>query len=315
MTQTIRKTESTDKTRRKRQRPEYILYLFLLPAVAATLIFSYFPMFTNIIAFMDYDPTAGWMGLQSKFVGFANFAKIFGDSSFYELVWRTLYYSIVILLFTFPTKIIFALLLNEVRVRVYKRTVQTITYLPHFISWVVMASLVYIFLSTDSSGVINNIRSAFGLERVIFMKYESYFPFVLGISSIYKELGWGSIIYLAAISSVDKQMYEAAVIDGASRFQQAINITLPSILPVVMITLVMQMGTLMGQSFDHIFNLQNSVIQMQTNTIATYTYTAGIVRQQYSIAATVALFQGVVNCSLILSTDYISKKLTSYGMI
>ncbi len=315
MKMSISSAKQIRKGQKTRQQTEYALYLFLLPAVVATLLFSYLPMFTNIMAFMDYDPTAGWMGLQSKFVGLENFRKIFNDPSFYTLVWRTLYYSIVIIVVTFPAKIIFALLLNEIRSQFFKRTVQTITYLPHFVSWVILASLIYIFLSTDSSGVINNFRSAVGLERIIFMKYEENFPIVLALSSLYKGLGWGSIIYLAAIAAVDSQMYEAAIIDGATRAQQAWYITLPSILPTVMITLVLEMGSLMGSSFDQVFNLQNSVIQVQTNTIATYTYTTGIVRQQYAISAAVGLFQGVVNCVLLLSTDFISKKLTSYGLI
>lgn len=315
MNNTVSKLSSSPKPKKTRQQTEYVLFLFLLPAVVATLLFCYLPMFTNVMAFMDYDPTAGWMGLESKFVGLENFKNIFSDPTFYPLVWRTLYYSALIILISFPAKIIFALLLNEIKCNPFKRTVQTITYLPHFVSWVILASLIYIFLSTDSSGVINNIRSLFGLDRVIFMKYEENFPAVLVLSSLYKELGWGSIIYLAAIAAVDGQMYEAAIIDGASRLQQAWYITIPSILPTVMITLVLDMGSLMSSNFDQVFNLQNAVIQIQTNTIATYTYTTGIVRQQYSISAAVGLFQGVVNCILLLTTDFISKKLTSYGLI
>lgn len=287
----------------------------LVPAIIATLVFSYMPMFSNIIAFMDYKPYAGWMGLGSEFIGLTNFIRIFKDPTFFALVGRTLFYSVIILAVTFPAKIIFSLLLNEVKINPFKRTVQTITYLPHFISWVIVASLVYVFLSTDSSGILNNIRSAFGLERIIFMREASNFPVVLALSAMYKELGWGSIIYLAAIASVDVQMYEAATLDGANRFRQIWHITLPSILPTVMIMLVLSIGSLMGTSFDHVFNLQNALIEIETHTIATYTYVTGIVRQRYSIAAAVGLFQGVVNCILLLAADYLGKKTTSYGLI
>ena len=220
----------------------------------------------------------------------------------------------MVLVIKFPVTIVFALLLNEIRYSGYKRIVQTVSYLPHFISWVILASLVYVFLTTDSIGIFNNIRVALGLEKVIYMKYPANFPWVLSLSSLYKELGWGSFIYLAAISAVDIQLFEAARIDGASRFQQVWNITLPSILPTVVIMLVMSMGSLFSSNFDQVFNLQNPVIQINTNTIATYTYTTGIVRQRYSIAAAVGLFQGVVNCVLMIGTDRISKKVTSYGL-
>lgn len=294
---------------------EYPLYIFLLPAILLTFIFAYLPMFSNIIAFMDYDYFKGWMGLGSKFVGFKWFKVIFTDPNFMKLVWRTLYYSILIMIVNFPAPIILALLLNELRNRIYKRVVQTISYLPHFISWVTMASLIYLFLSTDSSGILNNIREFFFQgERIIYMKDPKNFGTVLALSSVYKEIGWGSIIYLAAIASISPELYEACRIDGGNRWQQLRYITFPGILPTTMIMLIFALGGLFGTSFDQVFNLQNPIIQMDTNTINVYTYYTGVRGQQFSIATAIGLFQGAVNCILLLSSDYVSKKITSYGL-
>ena len=295
-------------------RQDYLYYIFLLPSLVVTILFAYIPMFTNVVAFMDYVPYKGWMGLESDFVGFANFQSLMSDPGFWILVQRTIYYSVLISVVTFPASILFALLLNEVRNMAFKRIVQTVSYLPYFVSWVTIASLFYIFMSQDTAGIINNIRGLFGLERVIFMKYPSNFPAVLVISSLYKGLGWGSIIYLAAIAGVDAQLYEAARIDGASRFRQAWNITLPSILPTITIMLVMSMGSLFSSNFDQVYTMQNPLISPETDTIATYTYVVSLVKMRYSAGATIGLFQGVVNAIFLLGSDKISKKLSGYGL-
>jgi putative aldouronate transport system permease protein len=296
-------------------RSRYPLYVFILPAVLVTFFFAYLPMFSNVVAFMDYDLTKGWFGLASPFVGLRWFVKIFRDPSFYQLVWRTLFYSVVVLVFTVPAPFILAMLINEVGSSAFKRTVQTISYLPHFISWVTVASLMYLFLSTDTSGIVNDIKQiVFGGQRIIFMKYPANFPWLLMVSSTFKETGWGSIVYLAAIASLDVELYEAAMIDGAGRWKQFRYITFPGVLPTTMILVIFAMAGLLSSNFDQIYNLQNPIIQMDTNTINMYTYYEGVTGRHYSIAAAVGLFQGAVNCLMLLTANKVSKMLTEYGL-
>lgn len=231
-------------------RNEYPLYIFLIPAILFTFFFLYLPMFMNIIAFMDYDITAGWLGLGSKFVGFHWFEQLFKDPYFIKVIWRTFYYSALILIFGVPGPIILALLLNELSSTKFKRFVQSVSYLPHFISWVTIASLIYLFASADASGVFNNIKVfLFGGERIVFMKYPEYFPVFLTLSNIFKTVGWGTILYLAAIVSIDPQLYEAAEMDGANRWHKVWHITLPGILPTIVI--LQTFRQLLNECFDN----------------------------------------------------------------
>jgi putative aldouronate transport system permease protein len=287
----------------------------MLPAVVLTLVFAYLPMFSNVIAFMDYDPANGWFGLNSPFVGLKYFRMILTDTTgFYPLVWRTFYYSVLQLIFGFPVPIILALLINEVKARTFKRTVQTVFYLPHFVSWVTMASLVYWFLTSDVEGVFNNIRQFFGADaRIIYMKFPRYFPWVLVISGIIKGAGWGTIIFLAAIAAIDPQLYEAATIDGAGRWKQFVHVTFPGIAPTTVIMLIFAFGGLFSSNFDQIYNLQNPIIRTQTDTINVYTYWTGVFGGKYSIATAVGLFQGAINAALILTVNWVAKKVTDYG--
>jgi putative aldouronate transport system permease protein len=289
--------------------------MFLVPAILLTLVFAYLPMFSNVIAFMDYDPGNGWFGLKSPFVGLKYFSMILQDQQgFYPLVWRTFYYSVLGLVFGFPIPIILALLINELKARAFKRTVQTIFYLPHFVSWVTIASLVYWFLTTDTEGVFNNIRQFLGAEeRIIYMKYPKYFPWVLVISGNLKGAGWGTIIFLAAIAAIDPQLYEAATIDGAGRWKQFVHVTFPGILPTTVMMLIFAFGGLFSSNFDQVYNLQNPIIRTGTDTINVYTYWTGVFGGKYSIATAVGLFQGAINAALILAVNWVAKKVTDYG--
>lgn len=296
-------------------RDEHPLYLFLLPGVVVMFFFAYLPMFSNVIAFLDYDLTEGWMGFGSRFVGFKWFAAIFRDPKFFQLVGRTLFYSVCVLAVSVPAPFILAMLMNELANRAFKRTVQTISYLPHFISWVTIAALIYLFLSTDTSGILNNVRQMLGAkDRILYMKYPRNFPLVLSLSTMYKEMGWGSIVYLAAIAALDPELYEAAAIDGAGRWKQFRHITFPGILPTTMILLIFAMAGLLSTNFDQVFNLQNDIIILDTNTINVYTYRTGVMGRRYSIATAVGLFQGAVNCVMLLSANWASKRLTDYGL-
>lgn len=295
-------------------RMEWPLYLFLAPALAVTIVFAYLPILTNIIAFMDYKFTRGWMGLGSPFVGFKNFVDLFHDKEFPPLVWRTFYYSVLRLVLGHPAPFVLALLINESRHRTFKRVVQTVYYLPHFVSWTVIASLAYYFLTTDIEGLINNVRQLLGArERIIFMKYPQNFPWVLVITGMIKETGWSTIIYLAAIAGVDAQLYEAAKIDGAGRWGQFVHVTFPSILPTTVILLIFAFGYLFTSNFDQVFNLQNDIIRYDTNTISVYSYWKGVVAGRYSLATAAGLFQGAINAVLLLSVNWLGKKVSGHG--
>jgi putative aldouronate transport system permease protein len=315
MSEAVRLQRGSPRKALWRIRNRYPLYLFLVPAVIVTFLFAYLPMFSNIVAFMDYDLLKGWFGLGSPFVGFKWFGVIFRDPAFFQLIGRTLLYQVLILAFTVPAPFILAMLINEVSNRAFKRSVQTISYLPHFISWVTVASLIYLFLSTDTTGIINDFKQAvFGGPRIVFMKYAQNFPWVLTFSSIFKETGWGSIIYLAAIASLDVELYEAAMIDGAGRWKQFRYITFPGVLPTTMILIIFAMAGLLSSNFDQIYNLQNPIILMDTNTINMYTYYEGVLGRHYAVAAAVGLFQGAVNCLTLLGANRLSKTLTEYGL-
>lgn len=296
-------------------RTEYPLYLFLIPPIILTLLFAYLPMFSNVIAFMDYNLYAGKLGLQSEWVGLHWFRQMFSDKYFWQLVWRTLFYSVIVMITGFPDSLVLALLFNEIKNKRLKKAAQTVSYLPHFVSWVTMAALTYVFLTSDVHGIFNNImRYFFGGERVMYMADPNNFPLVLIITSIYKNIGWGTIIYLAAISALDPQLYEAAYIDGAGRWKQLIHITLPGIMPTTVMLLILTMGGLLSTNFDQIFNLQNPTIQTATSTINVYTFYAGVKGGQYSLTTAIGLFQGAVNVSMMLTVNYISKKFTDYGL-
>ena len=290
------------------------LYFFIAPGLIIVILFQYLPMFSNIIAFMDYDMFKGWMGLGSQFIGFANFSFL-SEPWFYSLAYRTLLYSISILLTSFPLSIVLALMINELRNYQFKRVIQTISYLPHFVSWVTVAGLVYIFLSIDVEGLVNNIIVAMGGERVLFMHESEFFLPLLIITQIWKETGWGSIIYLAAIATINIELYEAAWVDGAGRWKQLIHITLPSIIPTTCILLIFSIGGLFNGNFDQFFNFQNNIIRDDTNVIATFVYYKGLREGDYSLSAAVGLFQGLVSFILIMLANRFSKKVSESGIV
>jgi len=297
-------------------RMEYPMYLFALPAVIVTIIFAYLPMFMNIIAFMDYKITnPGWLGLGSEWVWFDNFKSILTDPVFYQISARTIFYSCISVFARLPVPFILALLMNELRNVTFKRVVQTFSYLPHFVSWVTIGSLVYLFSSTDiTTGLFNSLRAMVGLKPVLFMRSLKLFPIFLFFSEVFKNAGYNTIIYLAAIGSLDPQLYEAATIDGANRFQQLRFITIPGILPTVMILLIMSVGSLFSSNFDQIVNMQNPTIVADTNTLPVYVYSSGIRSGKYSRATAIGLFQGVINCGLLLGTNFVSNKITGSGL-
>jgi putative aldouronate transport system permease protein len=282
------------------------LYVFLLIPIAYYIIFKYIPMYGIVIAFKDYKLGLGMGG--SKWAGITHFRRLFRTPNFYLILRNTLLLNVYGLVFGFPAPIILAILLNEVRHTLFKRVNQSILYLPHFISWVVLAGI-FIQMLSPSTGVINIMLSAIGIEPVYFMADNFWWPVVFVISGIWQGAGWGSIIYLAAISAIDPELYEAARIDGANKLGQIWHITLPGIKSTVAIMLILRMGGMMDVGFEHVYNLQNSAVYNVSDVISTYVYRIGIQGGQYSFTTAVGLFQSVVSMILVITTNRIIRML------
>ncbi len=287
------------------------LLLMLIPGMLYYLLFHYKPMYGLLIAFKDYRLLDGVMG--SPWAGFKYFEQAFSSAEFWRVFKNTIILSCYKLIFTFPAPIILALMLNEVRCLKFKKVVQTLTYLPHFISWVVLAGVIINFLS-PSVGPINMIIRAFGGDPIYFMGEKKYFRAILVISSIWKEVGWGTIVYLAALSNVDTQLYEAAVLDGAGRLRQTWTVTLPAITNVIVIMLIMQVGKILNDDFDQIYNMYNPAVYSVAEVLSTYIYKMGLEQAQYSFSTAVGLFKNVIAFALVIMTNTISNKVSDYGL-
>lgn len=282
-------------------------YILMLPGLAYFLIYRYLPMFGVVMAFQDYNPSAGFTG--SSWVGLTHFKQFFSYGSLKMLFSNTLILSLQSLLFGFPAPVLMALLLNEVRHSGYKRTTQTLMYLPHFLSTVVVCSIAYQLFSMES-GVLNRILVRLGLSKVnILMNESAYRPLFVGLT-VWQSTGWGTIIYLAALSNVDPQMYEAAMLEGAGRWKQIWYITLPSILPIVMVTLVLRMGELLDVGLEKSLLLSNAMNRSVSEVFDTYVYQRGVVGGKYSLSTAVGLFKSLVGLILVLTSNWLSKKVT-----
>lgn len=280
------------------------IYLMLLPVITYYIIFLYFPMYGLQIAFKDFSPGAGLLG--SPWVGFKHFETFFNSYYFWRLLRNTLLLSIYELLFAFPASIILALLLNELRSNKFKRLVQTITYMPHFISIVVICGILVDFLARD--GLINDLIASLGFERTAFLGESSWFRSIYISSNIWQSIGWGSIIYLSAMSSIDPSLYEAARVDGANRWKQTFHITLPGIMTTVVILLILQIGNFMTVGTEKILLLYNSSTYETADVIGTFLYRKGILEADYSYSAAVGLFNSIINFTLLIIANAVSKK-------
>lgn len=285
-------------------------YLLLLPAIIYYVTFHYAPMYGAQIAFRDYYVTKGILG--STWVGFKYFEQFFTSYYFSRLLTNTVLLSGYNILFGFPAPILLALLLNEVRNELFKKTVQTITYLPHFISLVVACGIIIDF--TKQNGLINDLIALFGGERILFLQQPGWFRPVYIISGIWQEIGWGSIIYLSAISGIPQELYEAAKIDGANRLKETIHITLPGIMETIIILLILRVGKLMSLGYEKVLLLYNETTYITADIISTYVYRRGIQGGEYSFAAAVDLFNSVINMLLLLSVNAISKRVQGSGL-
>lgn len=286
------------------------LYLMLLPGLLYFVVYRYAPMFGLVISFKDYYPALGFSG--SEWVGLKHFRKLFTYPEFWRILRNTLIISLQKLMFAFPVPVLLAILLNELRHRPYKRVVQTISYLPHFLSWVVFGEIMKLVLS--AAGPVNLTLQEFGLDKVMFMIDTGIFRGVLVGTTILKDSGWGTIIYLAAISSIDPQLYEAAFMDGANRFRRIWHITIPCISNVIVILLILRIGHIMDVGFHQILVLYNPAVYSVADIIDTYVYRVGVIQGNYSFTTAVGLFKGVVGLGMVYGANRLSKTFGEGGI-
>ena len=286
------------------------LYLLLLPGMVFMLIFRYIPIFGNVIAFMEYNPydMAG-----STWVGFDQFIKLFQKPAFMKVFGNTLYISILKMVCGFPIPIILALMMNEMRNMKFKKVSQTLLYLPHFISWVVMAGLIMNMLD-PTTGLVTAILKFFTGKDLQVLTDKSLFVPMLIITDIYKGMGWGTIIYFAALSGVDPQLYEAAEIDGARKWKQLLHITLPSITPTIVIMLILNCNNIVNAGFDQIFMLYSALVYDVADIIDTYVYRIGIQKADYSFSTAAGMFKSVIALVMILIVNFVAKKTGNEGI-
>lgn len=304
-----------DRTYWKKLRKDIIrdkyLYLMLMPCLLYYIVFHYFPMYGLQIAFKDYNIFKGIS--ESPFIGLDHFVRFFQSPDFFRVLKNTIVISLYSLAVGFTAPIIVALLLNEVRCKKFRSSVQTIIYIPHFISMVVVAGLVVNFLS-PSYGLINQIIQKLGGEKIYFMMEPKYFRTIYVLMNAWKETGFASIVYIAALTSVDTQLYEAAVIDGAGRWKQTLYVTLPSILPTIITMLIMRIGNMLLLGYEGIILLYQPSTYEVADIISSYVYRSGMLETQYSFAAAVDLFNGIVSLILVMGTNRISRKLTETSL-
>lgn len=286
------------------------IYLVALPVILFFILFHYKSMYGVIIAFKNFSPTKGIMG--SDWVGFKYFIQFFKDDYFLRLMKNTLTISLATLLFSFPVPIIFALLLNELKSKAFSRGVQLVAYLPHFISLIVICGLISKFTSAD--GIVTNILAFFGMDKVSYLNYPQYFVPIYVISDIWQEAGWNSIIYLAALTGVDPQLYEAASIDGAGKFKQTIHVTLPGITPTIVVMLILRIGSLLNVGYEKIILLYNPITYETADVISTYVYRYGILDGSWSYSTAIGLFNSVINFILLIAANKISRKYSESSL-
>lgn len=296
----------------KEIRDQRVLYLMILPGLVYFLVFRYFPMYGAIIAFKDYRVLDGIVG--SPWVGFDNFREIFDSTYFPQIMRNTLLISAYRFFFGIPAGITLALLINEVRIGWFKKSIQTVTYLPHFLSWIVVYGVLLVMLSSPG-GLVNQSLGVFGLEPINFLADQNWFRSVLVGSGLWKETGWSAIIYLAALTSISPELYEAAAVDGASRLRRIWDISLPGILPVVALVSLLNLGNLLSAGFEQVFIMYNPAVYSVGDIIDTWVYRQGIQGFQYSIGAAVGLFKGIIGMFLIVTCNWLARRFTGRGII
>ncbi len=287
---------------------EWLFLIMMLPGLVLTAIFSYGPLYGIIMAFQDYNPGLGFNG--SPWVGWANFKLIFSQASFLSTIYNTFFISIMKIVLGTTCSVVFALQLNEIRQNGPKRIYQTIVYIPNFISWVIMAGILTDILG--STGIVNEAIMALGMKPVQFISNRAVFPWTLIVSDAWKTFGFGTVVYLATMTGIDPALYESAVIDGAGRWKQTIYITLPMLVPIIILMTVLALGNVLSAGFDQVYNLYSPVVYPTGDIIDTYVYRLGLQNGKYAIGTAVGLFKSLVSCVLISSSLVIAYKTAGY---
>lgn len=291
-----------------RFRKELPFHIMLFPGVILVLIFKYIPMAGLSIAFQDYSPLFGLF--EQDWCGFENFEYIFSLSTFPRVIYNTMFIALLKIIAGIIVPVTFALMLNEVRNIAYKRSLQTVVYLPHFISWVALAGIFLDVLSLD--GILNRMLGSIGVAPVYFLGDEKVFPYTMVVTDVWKTFGWNAIVYLAAVTGIDPELYEAAYLDGAGRFRQTLHVTLPGIMPIVVLMSILSIGNVLRAGFDQIFNLYSPLVYSTGDIIDTYVYRLGILGAQFGPATAVGLFQSAVSFVLIVAGYWIADKFLGY---
>ncbi|MFD0715461.1 ABC transporter permease [Paenibacillus sp. GCM10027626] len=295
--------------RKKQLLRQIPLHAMLLPAIILVAVYSYGPMAGAIIAFEKFNPAKGIFG--SPFVGWDNFTYLFALPDTGQVIWNTIVIALLKIITGLMVPIIVALLLNEIRAKLIKRGIQTLIYLPHFLSWVILGGILIDILS-PSEGIVNQIIVFFGGDPIFFLGNPEWFRFTLIVSDIWKEFGFSTIVFLAAISGVDLALYEAAIIDGAGRFKQTLHVTLPGMLPIIVLVATLSLGNVLNAGFDQVFNLYSPQVYKTGDILDTFVYRIGLVETQYGVATAVGLFKSVVSCGFIAVSYYMAYRLANY---
>lgn len=281
----------------------------ILPGFALLIVYHYIPMFGITLAFQNFKPTHGLFG--SKWVGFDNFKYMMALPNIYQVIWNTIYIAVMKVIAGLVFPILIALLLNEIRIRFIKRSIQTLIYLPHFLSWIILGGILIDILS-PSTGIVNLSLQWLGFQPVFFLGDPKIFPYTLVGTDLWKDFGFSTIVYLAAISSINPNLYEAAVVDGANRWKQIWHITLPGMMPVIILLATLSLGQILNAGFDQVFNLYNSAVYESGDIIDTLVYRMGIQKAQYSLATAVGLFKSVVSFILISVSYLLAYRFANY---
>jgi len=288
---------------------ELPLHFMLLPGVLIVIVFCYYPMTGILIAFENFRPNKGFF--QSEFIGLEHFEYLFQLPNFKQVLWNTTYIACMKIMLGLIVPIVFSLLLNEVRKSAFKRSVQTIVYLPHFLSWIILGGVLIDILS-PSTGIVNRLLSWLGLTPVYFLGNENWFPYVLVATDIWKEFGFSTIVFLAAITSINPVLYEAAIIDGANRWRQTWHVTLPGMLPIIVLMATLSLGNVLNAGFDQVFNLYSPQVYSTGDIIDTLVYRMGLVDMQYELATAVGLFKSVISLILIALSYTLAYRFANY---
>ncbi|MBB6730768.1 ABC transporter permease [Cohnella zeiphila] len=281
----------------------------LLPCVLLVAAFGYYPMVGILIAFQNYNPTQGFF--HSKFVGLDNFRYMYEMPDTLQVLWNTVFIAFLKIVLGLIVPVTFAILLDLIRRKVFQRTVQTLIYIPHFLSWVILSGILIDILSPNE-GIVNELLKRLGMEPVFFLANERVFPYLLVFSDVWKEFGYGTIIYLAAITAIDTSLYEAAVMDGANRFRQVLHVTLPGILPIVVLMATLSLGNVLNAGFEQVFNLYSPVVYKTGDILDTFVYRIGLQNSQYGVATAVGLFKSVVSFLFIATGYKLAAKFAGY---